>query len=210
MARAKAEAKDEGKSTDLPVLAPDSVKSWDRWLARHHASSRGVLLKIPKRPSNSGALSYAAALDCALAWGWIDSQKRALDASAWRQRFTPRAPRSPWSKINRSKAEALIASGRMRAPGLAEVERAQKDGRWERAYAGARAASVPPELARALAAQPKALAFFEGLDAANRYAILYRVTTAKKPETRAARIEKYVALCAAHETIHPARKRREK
>src|SRR5262249_1065240 len=134
------------------------------------------------------ALTYASALDVALAWGWIDSQKQALDETAWLQRFTPRTPRSPWSKINRAKAEALIANGRMEAPGLAEVERAKGDGRWERAYDGARTSTIPSDLAEAFARNPRARAFFEKLDAANRYAILYRVTTAKRPETRAQRI----------------------
>jgi uncharacterized protein YdeI (YjbR/CyaY-like superfamily) len=140
--------------------------------------------------------------EAALAWGWIDSRKQGLDDEAWLQRFGPRTARSPWSKINRAKAEALIAGGRMEAPGLAEVERAQQDGRWERAYDGARSASVPEDLAAALAADPRARAFFEALDSANRYAILYRVQAAK---TRAARIERYVAMCARGETIHSAR-----
>jgi uncharacterized protein YdeI (YjbR/CyaY-like superfamily) len=141
----------------------------------------------------------------ALAWGWIDSQKRALDANAWIQRFSPRKADSPWSKINRAKAEALIAAGAMKAPGLAEVERAKRDGRWERAYDGARSSSVPADLADALARNARAKAFFETLDSANRYAILYRVQTAKKPETRADRIQRFVGLCARHETLHPRR-----
>ena len=151
------------------------------------------------------ALTYASALDVALAWGWIDSQKQALDDTAWLQRFTPRTARSPWSKINRAKAEALIANGRMEAPGLAEVARAKSDGRWDRAYDGARTSTIPSDLAEAFARNPRARAFFETLDAANRYAILYRVTTAKRPETRAQRIATFVAMCAAHETIHPPR-----
>jgi uncharacterized protein YdeI (YjbR/CyaY-like superfamily) len=194
------------KSRELPVLAPASATAWHAWLKAHHARSTGVLLRIPKG-AVKGTLSYAAALDAALAWGWIDSQKRALDASAWLQRFTPRTAHSPWSKINCVKAEALIANGGMRPPGLAQVERAKQDGRWRRAYSGAKAATVPPDLARALKAKPKALAFFEQLDGANRYAILYRVTTAKLPETRARRIEQFVALCAAQKTLHAARKR---
>jgi len=155
-----------------------------------------------------GALTYAQALEVALAWGWIDGQKRALDASAWLQRFTPRAARSPWSKINRAKAEALIAAGNMRPAGLREVERAKRDGRWERAYDGARTAGVPADLAAALARAPRARRFFDALDAANRYAILYRVQTAKKPETRAERIARFVAMCARGETIHPPRSAR--
>lgn len=186
------------------ILELSSVAEWNRWLRANHGRSSGVFLRIPKKGAGS-TLTYAAALELALAWGWIDSQKRALDDTAWLQRFTPRTPRSPWSKINRAKAEALIASGRMEAPGLAEVERAKQDGRWERAYDGAKASTVPSDLAEALAKNARARAFFENLDAANRYAILYRVTTAKLASTRARRIATFVAMCAAHQTLHPAR-----
>jgi len=205
MARTK--RKSPLQAPELPVLVPASAVAWQAWLAKNHAGSRGVLLLIPKKDPEH-TLSYVAAVESALAWGWIDSQKRALDASAWLQRFTPRSAQSPWSKINRDKATQLIADGRMKAPGLREVERARADGRWARAYAGARTATVPPDLARALAEEPKARAFFEQLDSANRYAILYRVTTVKRPETRARRIQEFVALCAAGETIHPARKKK--
>jgi uncharacterized protein YdeI (YjbR/CyaY-like superfamily) len=192
-----------------PVLSPRTTAAWRTWLRAQHARSTGVFLRIPTAAVKPrGALTYASALEAALAWGWIDGQKRALDAAAWLQRFTPRGPRSGWSKINRAKAEALIARGEMEAPGLAEVERARRDGRWDRAYDGARAATVPPDLARALARDAKARAFFEALDGANRYAILYRVQTAKRPETRARRIQTFVDLCGRHETLHPPRKRR--
>ena len=187
-----------------PILAPSSATQWEAWMRANHASSKGVLLRIPKKSSES-TLTYAAALDAALCWGWIDSQKRALDDTAWLQRFTPRTPKSPWSKINRSKAEALIASGRMQAPGLAEVERAKRDGRWARAYDSAKTSTVPDDLTAALERNRRARAFFETLDAANRYAILYRVATAKRPETRTRRIATFVAMCAAHKTIHPVR-----
>jgi uncharacterized protein YdeI (YjbR/CyaY-like superfamily) len=193
-----------------PVLAPATPAAWRAWLRANHARSSGVFLRIPKvtRSSDARALSYPSALEAALAWGWIDGQKRALDADAWLQRFAPRGPRSGWSKINRAKAEALIAAGEMEPPGRAEVERAKRDGRWDRAYAGARAATVPPDLARALARAPRARAFFETLDSANRYAILYRVETAKLPETRARRIEDFVGMCARGETLHPPRRKR--
>jgi uncharacterized protein YdeI (YjbR/CyaY-like superfamily) len=194
------------KKSSEPTLTFARVAEWRAWLTSHHASSRGVLLRIAKKSGTQKAISYAEALDAALAWGWIDSQKSALDDTAWLQRFTPRTAKSPWSKINRVKADALIAAGKMKAPGLAEVERAKLDGRWERAYDGARTSSVPDDLATALAADARARAFFEKLDAANRYAILYRVQTAKKPETRAERIQRFVAMCARHETIHPQRK----
>lgn len=195
----------EPTGEDLPVLSFATKRAWSGWLAKHYGSSRGVWLKLAKKGAGN-ALSYAEVLELALAWGWIDSQKRAFDANAWLQRFTPRTAKSPWSKINRAKAEALIASGKMEAPGLTEVDRAKADGRWERAYDGARSSSVPVDLAAALARNARALAFFEKLDGANRYAILYRVQTAKRPETRAAQIARFVALCAAHQTLHPKRK----
>ena len=187
-----------------PILALPSAAAWHAWLAAHHAKSRGVLLRLAK--GVRGAMTYAEALDAALAWGWIDSQKRSLDARAWLQRFTPRTTKSPWSKINRTKAEALIDAGKMEAAGLLEVERARRDGRWERAYDGARTSGVPADLAAALDGARGARAFFDALDSANRYAILYRVQTAKKPETRAERIARFVAMCARHETIHPPRR----
>jgi uncharacterized protein YdeI (YjbR/CyaY-like superfamily) len=192
-----------------PLLALATPAAWRAWLRENHARSSGVFLRIPKaaKADGAGVLSYPTALEAALAWGWIDGQKRALDATAWLQRFTPRGPRSAWSKINRAKAEALIAAKKMEAPGLAEVERAQRDGRWARAYTGARAATVPSDLARALARTPAARAFFDALDGANRYAILYRVETAKLPETRARRIETFVAMCARGETLHPPRRK---
>ena len=151
-------------------------------------------------------LSYAEALDVALAWGWIDSQKRKLDDSAWLQRFTPRRTKSPWSKINRTKAEALIAAGTMQPAGLAEVERAKADGRWAAAYDSSRTSTVPDDLAAALSGNARAAAFFATLDAANRYAVLYRVQTAAKEETRARRIATFVEMLAKHETVHPRRR----
>lgn len=190
---------------DLPVLSFATARAWSEWLATHHAASRGLWLKIAKKGSGPASITYAEALDAALAWGWIDGQKRAFDDIWWLQRFTPRTAKSPWSKINRAKVETLIAAGTMEAPGLAEVERAKRDGRWERAYDGARSSSVPPDLVAAFARNARARAFFETLDSTNRYAILYRVQTAKKPETRAERIARFVALCARHETIHPQR-----
>ncbi len=187
-------------NTEL-ILRFSEAAEWDAWLARNHDRSGAVLLRIPKRKGSD--LTYARALDTALAWGWIDSQKRALDASAWLQRFSPRSARSPWSKLNRARAEALIASGAMTPSGLVEVEQARADGRWTRAYDGARTAEVPSDLASALARNARATAFFDALDRANRYAILWRVQTAKKPETRARRIEQLVALCASGKTLHP-------
>src|SRR5262245_14972185 len=181
-----------------PTLTFSTAAEWDAWLAKHHDRSSAVLLRIPKRKGSD--LTYARALDAALSWGWIDSQKRALDASAWLQRFSPRTAKSPWSKVNRARAEALIASGDMKQAGLDEVERARGEARRARAYDGSRTAEVPEDLATALAQNPRARAFFDALDRANRYAILWRVQNAKKPETRARRIEEFVALCAAGKT----------
>ena len=189
------------------VLAFGGAAAWRAWLKAHHAQGEAVLLRIDKTGAR-GALSYAQALDLALAFGWIDSRKQALDETAWLQRFSRRKAQSPWSKINCVKAEALIAAGKMQAPGLAEVERAKADGRWQWAYDGARGASVPDDLAAALKRAPRARAFFEQLDGANRYAILYRVQTAKKQQTRAERIARLVNMCARHETIHPPAKKK--
>ena len=188
-----------------PTLTLSSVAEWDAWLAKHHDRSSAVLLRIPKKKGSD--LSYVLALDAALSWGWIDSQKRALDASAWLQRFSPRTAKSPWSSINRARAEALVASGAMKQAGLNEVLRARADGRWARAYEGSCKAEVPADLATALARDPRAHAFFDALDRANRYAILWRVQNAKRPETRVRRIEQFVALCAAGKTLHPTREK---
>jgi uncharacterized protein YdeI (YjbR/CyaY-like superfamily) len=191
-----------------PTLEFSDTAAWEAWLAKHHARSGAVWLRIPKAKEKASDLTYSRALDAALAWGWIDSQKRTLDASAWLQRFSPRTAKSPWSKINCARAEALIASGAMKPPGLAEVEKARVDGRWARAYDSPRTSEVPADLASALARNAKAKAFFETLDRANRYAILWRVQTAKKPETRARRIEQFVELCASGKTLHAAARAR--
>jgi uncharacterized protein YdeI (YjbR/CyaY-like superfamily) len=185
------------------IVSFASTRAWSTWLASHHASSRGVWLKIAKKGSSSASVTYAEALEIALAWGWIDGQKGALDDAWWLQRFTPRGPRSTWSKVNREKAMALIAAGNMQPPGLAEVERAKRDGRWKAAYDSQSRATVPPDLAKALAANLRAARFFETLESHNRYAVLFRIHTAKKPETRAMRIEKFVRMLARGEKVHP-------
>lgn len=187
---------------EAPTLAFATPRAWAAWLAKHHATSRGLWLKLAKKAAETASVTYAEALTVALAWGWIDGQKRALDATHWLQKFTPRAPRSLWSKINRDKALALIASGAMQPAGLAEVERAQADGRWEAAYAGSKTITVPDDLAAALAADPRAAAAFATLNAANRFALLFRVHTAKQAETRARRIAQFVAMLARGETLH--------
>ena len=188
---------------DEPILTFRTAADWEAWLEREHARFEGgVWLRLAKKGATLQTHSYAEALDVALCWGWIDGQKRALDKEAFLQRFTRRRPRSIWSKINCGKVEALVASGRMRPPGQREVDAAKADGRWEAAYEGQRTATVPPDLAAALAADPKAKAAFESLDGANRYAILYRLQEAKRPETRTRRLEKYLAMLAAGGKIH--------
>jgi uncharacterized protein YdeI (YjbR/CyaY-like superfamily) len=187
----------------LPVMTFESTDAWDAWLAAHHAGSPGLWLKIAKKGTTGRTISYSEALDVALCHGWIDGQKGRHDDEYWLQRFTPRKPASNWSKINTERAAALIESGRMRPAGLREVERAQADGRWEQAYESQSRVTVPEDLARALAANERAAAFFATLDSANRYAILYRIGTAKKPETRAKRIDTFVAMLSEHKKIHP-------
>jgi len=190
-------------SDDLPVLAFGSPQSWRDWLAEHHQTSPGLWLKIAKKGAGTPTVSYAEAIDDALCYGWIDGQKGKLDDEHWLQRFTPRKPRGRWSKINREKAERLITEGRMHPAGLREVEAARADGRWDAAYEGQATAAVPPDLARELDLNPVAKEFFATLNSANRYAILYRIQDAKRPQTRADRIAKYVAMLNEHKTIHP-------
>jgi uncharacterized protein YdeI (YjbR/CyaY-like superfamily) len=190
---------------DDPTLTFATPSLWASWLAKNHASSKGVWLALAKKGAAQATVTYAEALDEALAWGWIDGLKRPQDESTWLQRFTPRKARSGWSKVNRDKVAVLTKAGRMQPPGIAEVERAKKDGRWEAAYDSAKTSTVPEDLAAALAANPEAQSFFATVDAANRYAVLYRVQTAKKPETRAKRIADLVAMLARGETLHPKR-----
>jgi uncharacterized protein YdeI (YjbR/CyaY-like superfamily) len=186
-----------------PILSFDNQKSWEAWLAEHGAGSNGLWLKIAKKETGIPSVSYAEALESALCYGWIDGQKAALDEQYWLQKFTPRGRKSGWSKINREKTEALIAAGRMQAAGLQQVESAKADGRWEAAYESQRTIGVPEDLQLELDRHPAARVFFDTLDSANRYAVLYRVTTAKKPETRAARISKLVEMLERSEKIHP-------
>ena len=187
-------------------LTVSGRKEWATWLAKHHHRSAGVWLVLARKASGLSTPTYQEALDAALCFGWIDGQKGARNASTWAQRFTPRGPKSIWSKINVEKAEALIAAGRMKPAGLAAVEAAKMDGRWAAAYASQRAAGVPDDLQAALDASPKANAFFATLSSANRYAILFGVQTAKRAETRQERIVHFVAMLERHETIHPQRR----
>ncbi len=191
-------AKDE-----LPVKGFASGSSWVTWLEKEHARSPGLWIKFARKGSGRRSVTHAEALEAALRFGWIDGQVRSLDESWYVQRFTPRAARSKWSRINREKALELIASGRMEPAGLAEVERARADGRWEAAYEPQSAATVPEDLERAFAQSPAARRFFDTLDSRNRYAVLHRIADAKQPGTRARRIEKFVAMLAAGEKLHP-------
>jgi uncharacterized protein YdeI (YjbR/CyaY-like superfamily) len=188
---------------ELPILLFAAPVALEAWLEENHEGSEGFWLKVAKKGAGEVSVTYAEALELALCFGWIDSQKRGLDEKFFLQRFTPRRPRGRWSRINRDKAEELIATGRMRPAGLREVEAARADGRWEAAYEGQRTARVPDDLRRELDANPAAAEFFAGLDGANRYAVLYRLDEAKKPETRQRRLRKFVAMLERGEKLHP-------
>lgn len=192
----------DGNASNVEALRFAAARAFEAWLRKNHASCDGVWLLIAKAGADEPTVTYAHAVEIALCYGWIDGQKKALDDRHWLQRFTPRRARSLWSKANREKAEALIASGRMQPSGMAEVERAQGDGRWHAAYDGPRTAVVPPDLQAALDARPEARDFFAQLNGANRYAVLWRVQTAKRAETRARRIEALVEMLARGEKIH--------
>ena len=186
-----------------PELVVRDAKAWRAWLAKHYSDSSGVFLVLSKKGTTKPTtLTHDTALVEALCCGWIDGQAGPRDELTWRQRFTPRRQRSLWSKRNTVIAEKLIKDGLMHPAGIAEVDRAKADGRWEVAYAGSNI-EVPPELAAALAAKPKAQKMFDGLNSQNRYAVLYRITTARRPETRAKRIEQFVAMLARGETLYP-------
>ena len=187
----------------LATLHCKTTKSWTTWLAKHHASSPGIWLQIAKKDSGIASTTHAEALEEALCQGWIDGQRNALDTEFFLQKFTPRRARSTWSKINCDKAMALIASGRMQPAGLAEVERAKADGRWDSAYDAQSKITVPDDLAALLAKKPKARAFFESLDSRNRFAILFRLQTAKKAETRERRLALFFGMLQRGEKIHP-------
>jgi uncharacterized protein YdeI (YjbR/CyaY-like superfamily) len=190
-------------AAELETRAFASAAEWEAWLREHHDSAPGIWIRFAKKGSGVPSVTYLEALHAALCFGWIDGQARSVDDASYVQRFTPRRARSIWSKRNREFATALIEAGRMQPAGLREVERAQADGRWEAAYDAPSTATVPEDLQRALDASPEAAAFFATLNGQNRYAILHRVQTAKRPETRARRIEKFVAMLAAGDRIHP-------
>ncbi len=187
---------------DVPALSFPSAAEWRQWLGTEHATSSGVWLKIAKKGASEAGLFYPEALLEALCFGWIDGQKRGLDSTHWLQRFCPRKPGSRWSKINTEHAEALIAARHMQPAGQREVDAARADGRWDAAYGGQRTIEMPDDLARALAANQEAAAFFATVSSQNRFAILYRIGAVKRPETRARKIAQYVEMLAAHKTLH--------
>jgi uncharacterized protein YdeI (YjbR/CyaY-like superfamily) len=190
-------------STDAdPILLCESQQAWEDWLERHHDTSAGVWLKIGKKGAPSPTVTYPEAIESALIYGWIDGQKGAVDGHFYRQRFCRRTPRSKWSQINVEKATALIDSGRMKPSGLEQVDRAKQDGRWDNAYEPPSRAVVPEDLQRELDRNPDAKAFFETLTGANRYAILFRIKDAKRPETRAKRIAQSVQMLGERRTFY--------
>jgi uncharacterized protein YdeI (YjbR/CyaY-like superfamily) len=188
---------------DLPRQGFPSTSEWERWLEDNHASSDGLWIRMAKKEAGVDSVRYPEVLDSALCFGWIDGRRQALDERHFLQKFTPRRSRSRWSRINRENAERLMAEGRMRPAGLAEVQRAQADGRWEAAYESQRGSTIPEDLQLELDARPQAKAFFAQLNSQNRYAILYRLQDAKRPETRAQRLAKFVAMLEAGERVYP-------
>jgi uncharacterized protein YdeI (YjbR/CyaY-like superfamily) len=191
------------KKPDLPIIPFVSSDAWAAWLEGHHTASDGLWLKIAKKGSGLETVTYDQAVEIALCYGWIDGQVRSFDEDYYLQRFTPRRSRSKWSKVNRKKVTELMNRGEMKAAGLREVERAKADGRWDAAYDSPRTATVPEDLQRELEKNDAAREFFSELDGRNRYAILYQIQDAKRPETRARRIEKYMAMLAEQKKLYP-------
>lgn len=194
---------DRSKVAELPIQLFDQQKDWAAWLKKNHDKSAGVWLRLAKKNSGRGSVSYPEAVESALCYGWIDGQKKSDDDDFWLQKFTPRSAKSIWSRINRDKALLLIESGRMMPSGLKEVERARTDGRWDAAYDSASTSTVPADFQAALDASPCAREFFVSLNSSNRYAVLFRIQTAKKAETRARRIQEYTSMLERHEKFHP-------
>jgi uncharacterized protein YdeI (YjbR/CyaY-like superfamily) len=191
------------KADNLPILSFTSQQDWEKWLEEHHADATGLWLKIAKKGTGISSVSYAEALESALCYGWIDGQKASFDEQCWLQRFTPRGPKSMWSKINCEKAMTLLTSGRMQPAGIRQIERAKADGRWDAAYDSQRKMTIPDDFQRELDNNQGAKAFFDTLNSVNRYAILYRIQTAKKPETRSAYIRKFITMLSEHQKIYP-------
>lgn len=196
-------AKKENPSTEIPrIIFPDQ-EAWEQWLKKQQQKAKGIWLQIAKKGSGQNSVTYQDALDSALCFGWIDGQKLPLDETYWLQKFTPRSSKSIWSKKNRDRALALQELGKMTPAGLAEIDRAKADGRWDAAYDSQRTAEIPNDLQEALDKNAKAANFFATLNSVNRYAILFRIQTVKKAETRARKIEQFVAMLAREEKIYP-------
>jgi len=190
-------------SDTLQVVSFETQHDWEAWLKEHHADTKGIWLKLAKKAAGTPSVSYAEALDSALCYGWIDGQKATFDDKYWLQKFTPRGARSMWSKVNCDKATALIADWRMQPAGLRQVELARSDGRWEAAYESQSKITIPDDFQRELDKNQRAKEFFSTLDSANRYAVLFRIHAAKKPETRSARIQKFIEMLSQHQKLHP-------
>lgn len=187
----------------LPVLEFGGPPEWEQWLDEHHSDAKGLWLKFAKKGADAVTVTYAEAVDVALCYGWIDGKAGSFDESFWLQRFTPRGPRSKWSQINVAKVQRLTETGLMQPSGLAAVEAARQDGRWDAAYSPPSTITVPADLQAALDGSPTAAAFFETLNGTNRFAVLHRIDDAKRPETRARRIAKYVEMLARNEKVYP-------
>ena len=192
------------KNTDkLPILLFENQQDWETWLSEQHADSDGIWLKLAKKATGIASVNYSDALDSAICYGWIDGQKASFDDQYWLQKFTPRRSKSIWSKINCERAIALVAQGRMQPAGLKQIELAKNDGRWDKAYESQGRITIPADFQSELDNNPKAKDFFNTLNSVNRYAILFRIHNAQKPETRTARINKFIAMLSNNQTIYP-------
>jgi uncharacterized protein YdeI (YjbR/CyaY-like superfamily) len=191
------------EANNLPIISFVTQQDWEAWLKEHHAHTRGLWLKLAKKETGIPSVSYAEALESALCYGWIDGQKASCDEHYWLQKFTPRGPKSLWSQVNCNKATALLASGRMQPAGRRQVELAKADGRWEAAYQSQSKITIPEDFQRELDTNQQAQEFFQALNSVNRYAILHRIQTAKKPETRVARIKKFIDMLTNQQKLYP-------
>jgi len=187
----------------LPIMSFETQQDWERWLTEHHTGTKGIWLKIAKKETGILSVNYSEALDSALCYGWIDGQKASVDGQYWLQKFTPRRPKSIRSKVNCDKATELIAEGRMQPAGIRQVELAKADGRWESAYESQSKITIPADFQSELDKNQKAKDFFSALDSINRYAILFRIHSAKKPATRSARINKFIEMLSNNQKIYP-------
>jgi uncharacterized protein YdeI (YjbR/CyaY-like superfamily) len=191
------------KAETLPIISFETQQGWERWLTEHHTDTDGLWLKIAKKEAGISSVNYAEALESAICYGWIDGQKASFDDKYWLQKFTQRRAKSIWSKVNCTKALALIAEGRMQPAGIRQVELAQADGRWESAYESQSKITIPDDFQKELDNNPKAQEFFTTLNSVNRYAILFRIQTAKKPATRSARISTFIEMLSNNQKLHP-------